>query len=248
MTVVCYLLGIFCFVYYAVIISVSGITADAAFVWPCMGTVLLILGMLIQYDKKHPGSLPAGLKVCFGCLIGAGLLVFLICFCLILSGMRAGGEDDLDYVVVLGAQVRGDVPSRALRRRLEKADAYAVENPDTILVLTGGQGTGENISEAECMRRYLTEHGIPEDRLILEDRSTSTRENLVNADLLTGCMGKRTGILSNNFHIYRAVKMAEKMGYQKVCGIAADSVPSMQLQLIVREVMALIKAKITGGI
>ena len=245
---VCFLLTAFCLAYYLVIILAAGITADAAFIWPCMAVLFLLPGLLALYEKRNPGKVPAGWKVCTGCLIGAGLLLFLILFGLVVSQMSAQGEKDLEYVVVLGAQVRGEVPSRALRKRLEKAVEYAEVSPGTILILTGGQGSGENITEAECMRRYLTEHNISEDRLVMEEESESTLENLRNADSLTGCMKKRTGILSNNFHVYRAVKLAGKMGYQKVCGIAAGSVPSMQLHFIVREMLALIKEKIMGNI
>ena len=244
----CFLLTAFCLAYYLVVIFAAGITADAAFIWPLLSVLLFMLGLLALYDKKHPGTVPAGWKVCIGCLAAAGLLLFLILFCLVVSRMSAKGEKDLEYVVVLGAQVRGEVPSRALRRRLEKAVEYAEANPDTVLILTGGRGGGEDITEAECMRRYLTEHNISEDRLVMEEESESTMENLRNADSITGCMESRTGILSNNFHVYRAVKLASKMGYKKVCGIAADSVPSMQLHFIVREILALVKEKIVGNI
>ena len=75
----------------------------------------------------------------------------------IIGAMTAKAPQNLDYVIVLGAHVRGTVPSRALRKRLDCAKAYAEENPDTIFFLSGGQGSGEDITEAEAMYRYLTE-------------------------------------------------------------------------------------------
>lgn len=122
------------------------------------------------------------------------------------------------------------------------------ENEDTTLILSGGQGFGEDITEAKCMENYLTAHGISQERLVLEEKSTSTKENLKFSDELTGCSKKNTGILSNNFHVYRAVKLAEKLGYKHPYGIAAVSDPIMQVHYVVREVAALVKEKLRGNI
>ncbi|MDD7350525.1 MAG: YdcF family protein, partial [Clostridiales bacterium] len=179
-------------------------------------------------------------------LLTAGGILFAVICAGVIRGMFCSGSEDLDYVVVLGAQVRGVTPSRALKKRLDKALEYAGENENTIFILSGGQGSGEDISEAECMRRYLTEHGISEDRLVLEDRSATTRENLEFSDRLTGCGKAETGILSNNFHIFRAVRLAEKQGYQHAEGIAAPSDPIMQVHYVIREVFALVKEEIVS--
>ena len=71
------------------------------------------------------------------------------------------------------------------------------------------------------MENYLTAHGISRERLVLEEKSTNTKENLKFSDALTGWSQKNTGILSNNFHVYRAVKIAEKAGYEHPYGIAS---------------------------
>ena len=130
------------------------------------------------------------------------VLVGVLCFSLIcsrvISGMRTSARKDLDYVVVLGAHVKGEVPSRALELRLKAALKYARENEDTVLILSGGQGSGEDITEAKCMENYLTAHGIPKERLVSEEKSTRTKENLKFSDDLTGCSKKNTGILSHN--------------------------------------------------
>ena len=150
--------------------------------------------------------------------------------------------------MVLGAHVKGEKPSKALELRLKAALKYARENPDTVLILSGGQGFGEDITEAKCMENYLTAHGISKKRLVLEEKSTSTKENLKFSDEITGCSRKNTGILSNNFHVYRAVKLAQKLGYRSPCGIAAASDPIMQIHYVVREVAAILKEKIKGNI
>ena len=85
---------------------------------------------------------------------------------------------DLDTLIVLGAQVNGTKLSNSLKLRLERAKEYLDENPETIAVVSGGKGSGEEISEAEAMYEYLVSQGIDETRLIKEDRSTNTNENL----------------------------------------------------------------------
>ena len=148
-------------------------------------------------------------------------------------------SDDLSYVIVLGTQVRGTRPSLALMQRITKAQEVAQNNPDLTFILSGGQGQGEDISEAQCMWNYLTQSGVSPDRLILEDRSTTTRENLLFSDRLTGCSKKSTALISNDFHIYRALKIARSVGYEDVHGIAAASEPLMKPHYVVREAAAL---------
>ena len=87
-------------------------------------------------------------------------------------------KENLDYIIVLGAHVNGVRLSKALLERTRRALEYLEKNPKTRAVLSGGQGEGETIGEAEAMCRYLEDHGISRERLILEDRSTNTKENL----------------------------------------------------------------------
>ena len=207
-----------------------------------------MLGWLTRMAWRNPHSVWSAAKVI--CLTAAALICCLIiCLsALVISGMSAKGSSQLDYVVVLGAQVKGRVPSRALKKRLDTALEYAQRNTDTILILSGGQGQGEDISEARCMQEFLMERGIGEDRLILEDQSVNTRENLLFSSRLTGCEKQRTGILSNNFHVYRALKLAEELGYEKAEGIATPSDMVMQVHYVVREAFALVKEVLRRGL
>lgn len=121
--------------------------------------------------------------------------------------------DAPEAVIVLGCQVRGEVPSVMLSRRLDAALETLSEYPDAICVVSGGQGGGEDISEAEAMRRYLVEHGIPESRVITEDRSTSTRENIAfSSEILKERGITRAVIVTSDFHQYRAGLYAKRNG------------------------------------
>ena len=133
-------------------------------------------------------------------------------------------------VIVLGCEVKGDQPSRMLTARLETAIAWLQDHPDVYCVVSGGTGEDEVISEAECMYRYMTAHGIAPERIIREDRSGSTRENisfslqkLQEAGLLpaSGSMeGAQIAVVTNEFHTCRALCIAKNLGVQ------AGSVPA----------------------
>ena len=119
------------------------------------------------------------------------------------------------YLIVLGAGLKGDIPSEVLKYRLNKAIKYFKENPDTIFIVSGGQGKDELISEAEAMEIYLSERGIPIKNIIKEDKSTSTYENLKFSDKIikekeiTGDIA----VMSNSFHMYRVKMISKKLNF-----------------------------------
>ena len=210
----CLIIGILCFAYYAAVTAYAGLHTDFAWIWAAGGIFFLILWRLFLYEASHPHSWAGYALVGLGVMIAVGIAGMLFLGSRIVSGMRAKVPEDLDYVIVLGAHVSGEEPSRALLKRLEAAYAYAEKNQDTVLLLSGGKGSGEDISEAECMFRYLSKRGIEKKRLIREDRSTTTKENLEFCAALSHETPResRTGILSNDFHVYRALALAKKQG------------------------------------
>lgn len=119
------------------------------------------------------------------------------------------------YLIVLGAGLKGDIPSEVLKYRLNKAVEYYKKNPDTIFIVSGGQGKDEWISEAEAMNIYLFKKGVPLKNIIKEDKSTSTYENLKFSDKIIkekGITGD-IGVMSNNFHMYRVKLISKKLNF-----------------------------------
>ena len=233
---------------------------DFCIIWLLGAAVLYVLGGYLRYRSLHPDgfSVPVWMSVILSVVLAVGILSFSVTEGKIIHGMTSEPEEELDYLIVLGAQVKKTVPSKALGLRLQKACEYLKEHSQTKAVLSGGQGSGEEIAEAECMYRYLTEHGIPEERLLKEECSTTTRENLMySARVLADSrqevttetvLGSKIGLVSNNFHIYRALLLAEKFGYRKVYGVPAASDWKLQIHYMVREYFAVLKAKIRGDI
>lgn len=156
---------------------------------------------------------------------------------------RADGSYSI--AVVLGAKVNGTTPSLALRYRLESALSYAESHPDVTLVLSGGQGEDEGISEAQAMVNFLSAQGFPESRMIVEDRSTSTYENLVNTKKLIPQGVTGITLITSDYHLARAGYLAEKAGYEWD-GIPAKTPKVVEAKVRFRERLALLKTWVVG--
>ena len=159
---------------------------------------------------------------------------------------RSSADADADYLIVLGCQVRGTEPSRMLRQRLDAALDYLNEHPDAIAIVSGGKGPGEDISEAECMSAWLTAAGIDPGRIILEDQATSTMENL-RFSLALMEPNSTVAIVSNEFHLYRAGQMAQKLGLEAALIPASTELPILLASYSLREIFAVWKFHIFGG-
>ena len=244
MKVLLLVLGIFCLVYYFLCVSFAGFGAAQIFIWPLVSFGCFLVCVILYCCEKHGFVFPLWSKLAAGVILILVAGLFLWGESLILSGMLQKGEPDLEYVIVLGAKVKGERPSKALRERLDHAAEYLNENPDTKAILSGGQGDGEEITEAECMFRYLTGKGIDESRLIKEEHSTSTWENLKFSFELVNKPEARVGVLTHNYHVYRGMLLAERVGFENVCGIAAPSESVMQLHYLVRECAAVLKERL----
>jgi uncharacterized SAM-binding protein YcdF (DUF218 family) len=171
-----------------------------------------------------------------GCILFA--LSFAVAEGFIIGNMRGTAVAGADYMIVLGCQVDGAVPSIPLMRRVAVAVKYLNENPDTNAVITGGQGPGEHISEAEAMKRLLKYHGINEDRIFEEHNATSTLENLQFADTLYNLTDKRVVLVSSDYHLFRALSMAKKLSYTHITGLPAKSQLAALPAYLLREYVA----------
>lgn len=211
--------------------------------------LLSLLFLLLGYHARLPvvRKLPPPVLRIFKAVLLVGLIFFLMTEVLILWGMTRSGSGKPDYIIVLGAALNGDKPSSVLEQRLERACLYLESRPETKVIVSGGQGPSETISEAESMKNWLTEKGISEARIFVEDKSTTTAENMrysfpyINAD--NPDTDINVGIVTNNFHVFRSVCIANRIKkeppFQKttynIYGIAADFPPLLLPHYMVRE-------------
>lgn len=214
--------------------------------WALCGLCFAALSVAAYFDLW--ARLPLGVRHAVIGIIIAGVIVFAAVEGCIISAFGAKGEPNLDYIIVLGAQVRENGPSAALKFRLDEAYDYLVENEDTLCIVSGGQGANEPCSEAKGMYDYLTDRGIDGERIILEDKSTDTSENIAFSAVFLDMENDRVGIVTNNFHVFRSVHLARHFGIENVCGISARSNVIFQLNNMFREFFGILKDLACGNL
>lgn len=213
-----FIFGIACIAYYFAQGIFVRFGQSLMFLWLIAG--LLCIGRFFYWrhvylSGKYPPKKPVRLLRILFCL---ALAFFLAVEGIILCSGLVPAQPGLDYIVVLGAKVNGREPSGSLRNRITVAVEYLEENPETIAILSGGQGPDEEISEAQCMYENMLAAGVDPARLILEDQSTDTSENLRFSRPHIP-EGASIGLVTNNFHIFRALALARAQGWEHVSGV-----------------------------
>ena len=214
-----------------------------------MGVLIILAAImkerLLKIALKFPKWIRISGKV-FLCVIAAS---FLIVEGIIFSHMRGkAAVNETEYLVILGCRVNGSLASLPLLRRGYNAVNYLKRHEDVKAVITGGQGPGENITEAEAMRRLLAENGIGEERILIEDKSRSTIENLRFSNELYNLLDKNIVIVTSDYHMFRSLSIAKKLGYKNVAGIAASSQLSVLPAYLLREYAAVMYYVLLGRI
>lgn len=208
------------------------------------------LCVLFYYFLKCPTPLTMGILKVLCILLVLGAIAAVITAGFILKAAHPAQIPACEYVVVLGAGVRGTVPSLSLQERINAAYDYLTANPSAMAVLSGGQGPGEEITEAACMYRELTEMGIDGDRLLMEETSTSTMENLNNAlqllETKTGSRPARIGIVSSEYHLFRAGLFAKSLKLEAFGIPAKTTWFALRLNYYLREIVAVWKYLVLG--
>lgn len=238
MGLICFAAALFCFAYCAVVFMIKS-GSRFYLVWAAGGIFLTALAFALYFGLWD--RIPLIFRRTFGILMTAGLLLFVAVEGCIISSYHDKGRENLDYIIVLGAQMKPGGPSAVLKFRLDAACEYLTANKDTVCIVSGGQGRNEPCSEAEGMYRYLTEQGIEAERILKEDRSTDTSENIAYSAAMIGDLDSSVGIVTNNFHVFRGVRLARAAGFTDVCGIAARSNVYFQLNNMVREFFGILK-------
>lgn len=268
-------LAVLCAAYFALIVLYAGIGTSFAFIWLFFAALLIFLVYGKWYYVRNMDRIPRWVPVSIVTTCIAGVVVLALLCVLVFFGAATPERQGLDYVIVLGARVKEHTVSNSLKKRLDKAMEYAEHNPDTILVLSGGKGPGESASEAEVMYQYLVYNGIRPEQLLVEDRSVSTVENIAYSKVVIerhrlqkklerGPFPREPrqapgpyvmaedkpieiGVLTSNYHVYRARKTARRWGFDNVYGICAQSDAVLFIHFCVRECASIIKDRLMGN-
>lgn len=208
--------------------------------------VILIVYHFLKVKINMISSLDTPVSIIKVLLI-IGILIFAIVQMFIMFFPKKN-LSQADYVIVLGAGLRGETVSSTLKNRLEATIEYIKSNKEVMVIVSGGQGPGESITEAEAMKKYLIQNGIDKEIIIMEDKSTNTSENLIfSKDKIEKHSGKtirelNIKIITTDFHALRSNMLAKKYGYENVSLYTSETLKSISPVMYTREFFALIKS------
>ncbi|MBQ3426055.1 MAG: YdcF family protein [Clostridia bacterium] len=204
-----------------------------------LGAVLFIYGLFYKRLDQH-GAMRVIEKIVIAALCVEAVLVGFIAY----QGVHDTVSYNEDAVIVLGAGVHGDRVSLPLKQRLDKALEYHEKNPEAVIVVTGGRGFQETVTEAEAMEKYLLEKGVKPESVLKEENATSTNENMkFSKVILDNRFGDEysVAVITNNFHIYRSVRIAKNEGFKDVKHLHAGLQWYNLMPCYLRESLAVIK-------
>ena len=205
----------------ATLVSLALLLRFAARGYAWWGYSLLFVAALVVIHRFAPLVLWR-IVVILTCL---GLAYFCFVESFIIKNARTDDNDGRKYLIVLGAAVYGDEPSLTLVRRMEGAMDYLARYPDSVAIVSGGMGPGETVTEGQAMYDYMTAHGVDGARILIEDKATSTEENLQYSFAIIRERGDEpagnVAIVSSAYHLYRAKLFAQKLGVPDAAGVAA---------------------------
>lgn len=233
--------------YFIFLITRLGFSNKFNYAWLGLAFVCAGLILLVRYYAVRKRIPPKWVTIPVEILVGISFFLFILVETIIIHAGQSRPEQQADYLIVLGAKVNGTHPSLILGYRIEAAAEYLKENPGTMVVASGGKGNDEDISEAQCIYQELVRKGIAPDRILIEETSVNTKENLMNSAKLLDPEQDTVVLTTTDFHLFRALRLAKKCGYQHISGNPARSVWWLIPTNYTREFFAIIKELICGN-
>ena len=246
--IIFYTAAICCGIYFVAAAVYTGLTSKFHLIWLCFAVLFGALGGIAGLQQTGEIQIPLWVKITAGSVSAAAACLFFWTEALIISRGHGKPDPGAKYMIIPGAQVRGREISRPLACRLDTAYAYLKENPGTIVIVSGGQGSGEEIPEARAMKIYLEKKGIEGSRILEEDQSVNTDENIDFSRRFMDSREDSVVVVSNAFHIFRTLEICKNQRLENVQGLGAPSNRIMIPSYYLREALAVIKYKISGQI
>ena len=203
----------------------------------CISAGRLILGRYLDFwlDITDSG-IGFMLKMIF--LLGIGCYLMLTAY--VLSFAHTTVEYDEKAIIVLGCGLEENgTPAPTLKNRLNGCIDYYSRNPDCYIVVTGGYSRYKNETESAAMKKYLTDKGIPADRILTDEKAVNTRENFSNSmDILErkGIPADKVCYVTNSFHIYRRGVYARQAGFENIKALSVKTDRAVFIPAVLREV------------
>lgn len=256
-----------CIVYFGVIIGYSGPDTSLCIAWPVFSALFAAMGYFLRTAKRHGDGMPRFLPTFIYTSFCMLLLSFITIMYLVVGASREAEDKRVDYCIVMGARVYSNGISKTLMYRLDKAERLWRMNPETVLVLAGGQAQGDPIPEAFAMYNYLMLKGVPGAAMLVDAGSTTTSgiiqnaAGLIEADHAERRIPKgpgdriypedylpKIGIITSDYHMFRSLALAEEEGIERPVPIPAVSDSVLFVHNCVRESVAIVKDFFMGNV
>ncbi len=246
--------AIFSILYYFTCVAYAGFKLSFVWIWLLLFgfSIVRIVLLVDEIGHRENGSklkfrIPVWFKVIYRILFVTVAALFIFVEVNVIVYMNMAPKENLDYVIVLGAGLKGDEPTRPLYLRIQKAYNYLKRNPDTIAIASGGQGRDEIVSEASVIATHIIRMGLEPSRVIMEDKSTDTIENIRYSFEKIPEGDVSVGLVTNGFHLYRAILIARSQGHYNVTGIPAQTLFPVGIHYVVREFFGVIQLTLGLG-
>lgn len=237
------ILSLLCVIYYVYIRTVYGGLAFSEFF---IGIAILLA--IYQFTKnkiKENEKLYKRFKM----VVSIIMVIFISVEGMIILFPKHNNKDKCDYMIILGAAVKHNTPSLTLQGRLEIAIEYLNRTDDDLfIVVSGGKGQDENISEALAMKNYLVQRGVDQNKIIMEDKSTSTYENFkysrskIEEHSSKDIEKLKVKVVTTDFHALRSNILAKRNGYEDVTFYTSNSLIQFKPTYYTREFFAFTKS------
>ena len=261
-----FLLAGICVAYFLVILGYSGFSTSFCGIWLLFALLFIVMGIFTGRSTRDRDGMPKVLPIFVFSSFGFGVAVFALILGLVVGESYKTPDTIPDYCIVMGARVYSDGISKTLMYRLDKAKELYEEDKDTIFVVAGGQEKGDAVPEALAMYNYLIMKGVPGSNMIIQPGYTSTA-SIISASLrqIVADTGRRKtpkgpgdkvwaedyipsiGIITSDYHLLRAVRVAEKQGVESPVPIGAESDSILFAHQCVRESLAFVKDYLVGN-
>lgn len=210
----------------------------------CAALLALMIYGLKKLKRTHP-RLAKRLQIALAIVLGAGICTAAATGGWIIANAHTDEPAGNAYAIVLGAGVNGTTPSQSLRERMDAAISYLNQYPDATCIVSGGQGSGEDLTEAQCMENYLLAHGIAKERIWQEPCATNTQENLeFSLQLIqyrTGQLPQSVTVVTSEYHLLRAKRYGRACGVQTYGYAAKTQIVPYRILAFLREIPAVWK-------
>lgn len=239
------LAGAACLLYYICMGVGIRFGQSMLWVWLVAGVVLIARFAIVQISLARgvPLPYPRWFIISLRSACALGLAFFLTVEGFILSGAFQAPANGADYVIILGAKVG----AKGLDHRVDAAYLYLAQNPNAVAIASGGQGADEPMPEADYIRDRLVEMGIAEERILIENKSTSTAENMKFSMALIHDRDSEIVVVTHDFHVFRSLKIARRYGAKNVTGLPVRSSAISFPHYMVREFFTTVVDTVRGN-